>query len=187
VHDDPKAGAVLNAALAVFGRYGFKKTSMEAIAKAAGISRPGLYLMYPNKEELYRATITGVMLRAQTAAETALSDQSLDLPTKLVTALDELIGQYVESEVARDIDQLIQDSSPQLQPLTVEYGERALATIAAAVAAEAPSRLLTEDLTADHVTDILFSAALQWKYFAKDRDDFRIRVARLVTLVLRAA
>lgn len=187
MHDDPKAGAVLNAALAVFGRYGFRKTSMEAVAKAAGISRPGLYLLYPNKEELYRATITGVMQRAQAAAEAALADKSLDLQAKLVTAIDELIGQYVESEVARDIDQLIQDSSPQLQPLTVEYGDRALATLAATIAAEAPPGLLAEDLTAEQVTDILFSAALQWKYFAKDRGDFRSRVARLVKLVLRAA
>ena len=74
--EDPKRAAVLAAAVEVFGRYGFQKTSMEAVAKAAGISRPGLYLMFPNKEQLYRATMQGVMERAQQAMEACFADQT---------------------------------------------------------------------------------------------------------------
>ncbi|MCI2421399.1 TetR/AcrR family transcriptional regulator [Saccharopolyspora sp. K220] len=59
--DDPKRSAVLAAAVEVFGWYGFQKMSMEAVAKAAGISRPGLYPQFPNKEQLYRDTMQGVM------------------------------------------------------------------------------------------------------------------------------
>ena len=184
-HDDPKLSAVLGAALAVFGRHGFRKTSMEAVAKAADISRPGLYLMYPNKEELYRATMAGVLRRAQDAAEARLADDSLDLTDRLVGALDELMGQYVKTEVARDVDQLIQDSEPRLGSLLREYDDRATSAVAAALAKDAPPGLLTDGRTAAQVTDILFAACLQWKRGATDRADFLARVTRLVRLVCR--
>jgi AcrR family transcriptional regulator len=41
--------------LPVFVRFGFQKTSMTDIARAAGISRASLYLSFNSKEELFRA------------------------------------------------------------------------------------------------------------------------------------
>lgn len=55
VQNDQKIAQILDAALPVFVRYGFKKTSMADIAQAAGISRASLYLSFSNKEELFRA------------------------------------------------------------------------------------------------------------------------------------
>lgn len=51
---DRKREAVFEAAADVFSRYGFRRTSMNDIAEAAGISRPALYLMFENKEDLFR-------------------------------------------------------------------------------------------------------------------------------------
>ena len=51
---DEKREAVFDAALEVFSQYGFRRTSMGDIAEAAGISRPALYLMFDNKEDLFR-------------------------------------------------------------------------------------------------------------------------------------
>src|ERR1700704_161927 len=104
-YDDPKRRVVLAAALGVFGRYGFQKTSMEAIAKAAGISRPGLYLLFPNKEQLYRAMMQGVMERGQQAMEACFADETLGFEERMVAALDALLGQYVETQVARDLNE----------------------------------------------------------------------------------
>lgn len=53
--DTEKQLKVLDAALEVFLRFGFKKTTMGDIAKRAEMSRPSLYLVYPNKEEILRA------------------------------------------------------------------------------------------------------------------------------------
>ncbi|MGP4021293.1 TetR/AcrR family transcriptional regulator [Saccharopolyspora sp. 5N708] len=186
-HDDPKLGAVMTAALGVFGRYGFKKTSMDAVAKAANISRPGLYLLFSSKDELYRATMQGVLQRAQDAAETHLADETLSFERRIVEALDELIGQYVETQVARDIDQLLESSEAQLGSMLHDYQEKGQAALGAAITSLAPPGVLTEDLTADQVTDILFAASLSWKHQAATRTDFRDRVGRLVRLICRAA
>ena len=50
---EAKQATVLDAAAAVFARYGFRRTTMNDIAQAAGISRPALYLMFDNKEHLF--------------------------------------------------------------------------------------------------------------------------------------
>ena len=44
---------VLDAALPLFARDGFEAISMQAIADAAGVSKPVLYSCYPSKEELF--------------------------------------------------------------------------------------------------------------------------------------
>ena len=49
-----KREVVFEAAADVFAQYGFRRTSMNDIAQAAGISRPALYLMFDNKEDLFR-------------------------------------------------------------------------------------------------------------------------------------
>lgn len=46
---------ILDAALDVFLRYGFKRTTMGDIAKTANLSRPSLYARYANKDEVYAA------------------------------------------------------------------------------------------------------------------------------------
>ncbi len=53
--DDPKQQAILASALEAFATYGFRKTSMDDIAKGAGMSRPAVYLHYKNKEAIVRS------------------------------------------------------------------------------------------------------------------------------------
>lgn len=52
---EEKTQRILAAALDVFGRYGFRKTSMQDVADAAGMSRAALYLHFRNKEDLFRS------------------------------------------------------------------------------------------------------------------------------------
>lgn len=186
-YEDPKHTAVLAAALGVFGRYGFQKTSMEAVAKAAGISRPGLYLLFPNKERLYRATMWGVLERAQQAMEACFADTSLSFEDRIIAGLDALMGQYVETQVARDLSELLENSEPQLGSMFQDYQDKARATLSAQIDALAPPGLLTGELDADAVMDLLFAAALTWKQTAATRAEFRDRTGRAVRLIQRAS
>ena len=183
--DNPKRGVVLAAAVGVFGRYGFQKTSMEDVAKAAGISRPGLYLLFPNKEQLYRATMQGVLERGQQAMEACFADETLGFEERIVAALDALLGQYIETQVSRDLGELLENSA-QLGSMFDDYQEKARATISAQVDSLAPPGVLTGELGARDVADVLFSAAVTWKVTVATRAEFRDRVRRAVRLICRS-
>lgn len=51
--EPPSAGRILEAAEACFARYGFQKTSMEDIAREAGLSRRSVYRHFPDKAALF--------------------------------------------------------------------------------------------------------------------------------------
>jgi AcrR family transcriptional regulator len=71
---DQKRQRVLDSALAVVLRYGFKRATMDDVAKEAGISRPALYLHFKNKVEIYRALAESIMGKALEAARAALAE-----------------------------------------------------------------------------------------------------------------
>lgn len=48
---------VLDAALKLFVKHGYGGTSMDAIARAAGVTKPVVYDCYPSKEKLFRALL----------------------------------------------------------------------------------------------------------------------------------
>lgn len=53
--DDPKRARFLEAAQAVFARYGYRRASMADIAAEAGVSRPALYLVFRSKPDVLRS------------------------------------------------------------------------------------------------------------------------------------
>src|SRR3989304_2288049 len=67
--------AILAAAHEQFTRYGFRRTSLEDIAREAGGWRPALYLHFRNKEELFRSLSASLQEAALADAETALKSE----------------------------------------------------------------------------------------------------------------
>ncbi|MBN3923995.1 TetR/AcrR family transcriptional regulator [Nostoc sp. NMS4] len=70
-----KRDRILKAALECFGRYGFKRTAMDDIAKIAGISRAALYLLFQNKEDIFRTLCEDLHGNAIARAQTALQSE----------------------------------------------------------------------------------------------------------------
>ena len=68
-----KRERILNAALDVFARYGYKRTSMNDIAQAAKMSRPALYLLFQNKEDIYRTLLDNLHQGIVAQVEMALT------------------------------------------------------------------------------------------------------------------
>jgi AcrR family transcriptional regulator len=95
VSGDSRREALLEAAVGVFARYGFRKTSMDEVARAAGVSRQGLYLLFADKEELFRKALTYKLARQLSAAVIALSSTGDSLEARLIAACDEWAGQFI--------------------------------------------------------------------------------------------
>src|SRR5256885_6799131 len=63
---------VLDAALRLFVERGYRGTAMEAIAEAAGVTKPVVYECYPSKAELFRALLEREERRLLEAVAAAL-------------------------------------------------------------------------------------------------------------------
>lgn len=53
-----KLELILEKALCVFAKYGFKKTTMDDIAKELGMTQPNLYIYVKNKKDLYEQSVS---------------------------------------------------------------------------------------------------------------------------------
>jgi AcrR family transcriptional regulator len=94
---DPKVSALLDAAVGVFARFGYRKASMDDVARAAGVSRQGLYLLFANKEELFRRAVAHALSTQLTAASAVLSRAEVSLETRLIGACVEWSGRFLGS------------------------------------------------------------------------------------------
>lgn len=66
---------VLDAALRLFAERGYRGTSMEAIAAAAGVTKPVVYECFPGKEPLFRALLEREERRLLEAVAGAMPDE----------------------------------------------------------------------------------------------------------------
>lgn len=74
--DPARTQQVIQAATGVFLRYGYARTTMADIAKSAGLSRPNLYLSFPDKESIFRAVIETMVAAKFEDIKTGLGKRS---------------------------------------------------------------------------------------------------------------
>ncbi|WEZ84709.1 helix-turn-helix domain containing protein [Rhizobium sp. 32-5/1] len=103
---DHKSALILDAALPVFARYGFQKTTMADIARAAEISRASLYLAFNSKEELFRAGSARAHEQTMSDVEAVLgrTGNVVDRIAAAISAFQEgLIAPFSKSENAKEL------------------------------------------------------------------------------------
>ncbi|WP_257314109.1 TetR/AcrR family transcriptional regulator [Geothrix fuzhouensis] len=178
-----KKARVLEAAESVFLRFGYRRTTMGDLAAAAGMSRPALYLVFCNKEEVFEA-----VLRAFTARTLAEVRQGLDArPTPL-----EKLRFAFDLWAVRPFGFF--EASPELrEPLhgglafakgaidqAVAAFEAELVGILAPLSATAPAKALAPE----QIARVLTRAVHGFKESAKDADELRTMIDGLLEMVL---
>jgi AcrR family transcriptional regulator len=183
--DRTRRGRVLAAALEVFGRYGFRKTSMDEVARSADISRQGLYLYFASKEALFRAAVRQELDTALGDASRCLNEEGAALDQRVVAALDAWLGRYVGSMLASDISGLLQNPAVQIEDVVdaaVATFDARLAAAVAAATAETDRRRL--GMTPEEIAAALHTVGQGAKYLASSRGESRAEfVARLTAPV----
>jgi AcrR family transcriptional regulator len=183
--DGTRQERVLAAALEVFGRYGFRKTSMEEVARSADISRQGLYLHFASKEALFRAAVRQELDTALADASRCLDIAGAALDQRVVAALDAWLGRYVGSMLASDIAGLLQSPGMQIGDMvdaaSAAFDAGLARTIAAATAEEDRTRL---GVTSEEIATALHTVGQGAKYLSSSRRESRAEfVARLAAAV----
>lgn len=168
----PRRTALLDAALAVFARFGYRKTSMDEVARAAGISRQGLYLSFATKEELFRATVVHALTGQLKAAVRALADETRPIEQRLVAALEEWVGRYVGA-LGPDTADLIEASGILARSIVSEREERFEQAVADAIeASPLVSIYSSAGLSAAQLARTLHAAARGFKLSCASRQGF---------------
>ena len=183
--DGARRDRVLAAALEVFGRYGFRKASMDDIARSADISRQGLYLHFASKDALFRAAVHKELDTALAEVARCLDEKGVGLERRAVAALDAWLGRYVGSMLASDIGNLLHDPAMHLgdmvDPASAAFDARLAAAIAAAMSAKDRKRL---GVTPEEIAGALHTVAQGAKYLSNAREESREQfVARTTAAV----
>lgn len=109
----PRQRTILDAALVCFGRYGFRRTSMEDLAREAQISRTALYQHFGNKEKLLRALSAHLYRQALESADLAANSENA-LSDRLFQVLDAKLGFFYELLISSEHGREILDDSNRL-------------------------------------------------------------------------
>lgn len=172
--------AVLESALRTFARFGYRKASMDAVARAARISRPGLYFLFNSKQELFRAAVTHALDVDIAAAEDIVNDTSQRLPERLSKAFDRWAGRYI-GPMARDITVVIDDNPEILGSIAVSAPQRFAGLITHAITAETSE---ADRLRGSAVAQTLISASIGIKHQVEDRATYLQRLEVAIGLLL---
>jgi TetR/AcrR family acrAB operon transcriptional repressor len=105
---------ILDAAMTVFRRHGFRRSSIEQAAEAAGLTRQALYHHFKSKEALFRAVIEQ-LYQSALAAEIAAADAT---ETEGGSLADVLVAQ-IKARLTHLIASL--DGSPHVEELFSEH------------------------------------------------------------------
>jgi AcrR family transcriptional regulator len=107
---------ILDAAMLVFRRHGFRRSSIEQAAEAAGLTRQALYHHFDSKEALFRAVVERVYQSAL-AAESAAAD--------VREKADGSIADILVAQIAARLTYLVAslDGSPHVEELFSEVGQ----------------------------------------------------------------
>lgn len=162
--EDARRRRLMEAALTVFLRFGFRKTSMDEVARAAGVSRQGLYLHFPTKEELFRASVQHLLDGALAEANACLADGEHPLEKRLVGAFDAWMGRFVGAFGGSAAD-LTAAASELVGPMVSEREGQFIEAVTRTVRASGlVAAYKAAGLTARQLVDTLYATGRGLKY-----------------------
>jgi AcrR family transcriptional regulator len=142
----PPQDRILDAAMRVFRRHGFRRSSIEQAAEEAGLTRQALYHHFPSKEALFRAAIERLYekaLAAEAAAANAAEDADANLAEILIAEIGARLGTLFASlEGSPHLEELFSEHLAQARDLYQTYSARFEAEVAATIARVCRARKL---------------------------------------------
>ncbi|WP_338130434.1 TetR/AcrR family transcriptional regulator [Cohnella ginsengisoli] len=82
---------VLEAASRSFAAFGYKATTMDQVAKAAGVGKGTIYTFFANKEELFEQIVKDLIAELKSVAERTL-DPALPFADNLLRILQQVLA-----------------------------------------------------------------------------------------------
>lgn len=182
---DPKRVRILDGAMKVFLAYGFSRTTMDDIARAADMSRPALYLLFKNKTDIFRAIAMMVLSRSVESAKMALAGDGA-FTERMTRAIDEAFISMMSAVVASPHGAELLDMKSSLGDLVGCWRGGLVEHIAAAIEGEAARNgadLTAKGLSAQLLADMLLDGLEGMKARISDPGGQRQAAAALIRVI----
>ncbi|WP_079152866.1 TetR/AcrR family transcriptional regulator [Streptomyces malaysiensis] len=177
---------IVRAAVGVFLRFGPRKTSMDDVARAADISRQGLYLHFKTKNALFRAVVAQMLDDLRGATWQALGRTDHTVEERLAGAFEAFHAVTVEI-VDRETYAETLRAAQAFAAAPMNRLEHDLVTDVAALLTQSGRANAWEaaGLSATDVAQHLFDASAGAKYESASLDEYRRRLRVSVRVVTR--
>jgi AcrR family transcriptional regulator len=182
-----RRAAILDAALRVFGQYGYRRTSMEDVAREADVGKGTIYLSFASKEEVFRALSERLSQRMLAGAEAA-SSRSGTTADKLAAMHAAWFGTYAETISRSPHAAELLDAKHRLSADLVADAARRFQRLVRDVLAEAAAAgeldLEPAGLTADTAAVLLIASARGLETSATSPSAYRRYLDALVRVMV---
>jgi len=182
-----KRAAILDAALKLFSQYGYRRTSIDDIAREAEIAKGTVYLSFESKEEIFRALCERLIECVDSAVKVARATSS-PIHERLVAVLEAKFGFFFETVYRSAHAAELMDSKNRLSAdLFAQSGRRYMKVLremieeATRAGELAPSRM---ELDADDLAQMLVAAAHGIESNATSRAQYHRRLREIVRVIV---
>lgn len=180
---EPKTDRVVDAARRIFLRHGYRRVTMGDIAAEAGISRPALYLVFPSKEEIFKAALERYFVETMVETRKAAGGAT-GVDQKLTQLLEIWSVRPFETALANpDAKDLYESGLEFATGVFERYGAEFDALISQLLKPLVKAQS-TVRLPAIQVARLMVGAVIGFKQTARDGGQLRQMIAALVTIVL---
>ncbi|MBB97199.1 MAG: TetR family transcriptional regulator [Rhodobacteraceae bacterium] len=186
MHDtspDTKQQAILESAASAFASYGYRKTSMDDIARASGVSRPALYVHFRNKQDILRSLVQLYYDEAAEGVALALQADG-SVAKRLGNAFLAQAGRMSEVMLGSPHGMELLESSTGVAMDIVEAGEARLSDIYADwLVDEMAAGRIDLQKSPEHVATTLMAALKGLKKQGMDPESYQARMETLAIMV----
>lgn len=185
---DERRALILQAAYSTFVSYGFKRTTMDDIARAVGLSRPALYIHFRSKPDIFRGLMLTMMEDMRARVATCL-ERDLPLSERIELALQEGIiiphRQILETAHGAELFDTSHEFAADLFLAWMKIVEEEI-TLALNRALDADIITIPSGLSADIIASLLIDAIQGMKSRRQDIEEVAEAIPHLLKLTLGA-
>ncbi len=182
--DNDKQDAILDAAFGVFASYGYRRTTMQDIAQAAGLSRSALYLHFRNKEDIFRSLTKRHFDAAIAEMEKMLNRPGQSMEAALYAAFLAKDGHLMEIVLTTPHGAELMDAGFSASPDVVRMAVMRAADV---LTRWLERRVIAPELgPARALAEMIVSALMGFKSTARTVEDLRASQRQLACVIARA-
>lgn len=179
-----RRAAILEAAIRVFSRYGFQKTSMQDLAQAAGLSRQGLYLHFPTKEAVFQAAMQAVGEGIRAAIKAAMEREQLSVEERLLAIFEAVDGHAIDQVEASHLNELLETATLLLGPFLKELEASTIHDVARLLRSSGvAARWKERGFSAKELADHLHATSCGIKHRGANLAEYRQKMRLAIRLV----